>query len=506
MLSRVGVLVVLIGLALGGAVIAYVLGVFGPYDVVYSRGGVEVVYVGKPLLGNDTVLRVQVVDRGERPLNVTVYATGPTLDGFVEVGRARAVGETVMGIGRYVAEARRLVRALGYRPSEAGPSIVLHVTRVVNGTAETDIVTVPLIPGRAVGREIVARIVFRPDIRVHLDKEVPNRETSARPMASPPSRVYDYCVIGVESSTCYYWRYKSTVESGTKPIYIAMTYLDSFDGDRIKFVQHTIDIDIFSQENIYVDLAIGLGTYFSLPGPGFTIFEQTVQSLLSISCNYYNSKLESSSSFCNNNGVTETVDTFYDEAIVGTGFRAQYEVAVYEYVEEDCFAGYCSTTVLDEHELYWVAPISVNDRWDGVWHVDDDPYDGVGLDPLWDDMTSGYTVVDTDIGYGAVVGDSVDNMAYTSGNVVLLPISLPILSYGRFGVGLAIEVGYSYSLAGSYSVVTSAQARPDMCVDIRYRRYSTPDLYVEPARDDTAQDSELVSLELAYYWPYTYSC
>lgn len=174
----------------------------GLAEVVVNRPDYVVSYVAAVPPSGDIRVRVKL----NGTLLISAYATAPALSGFVEVGRARGRGEARMPINHYLGEAVRLVRELGYTPNQAGPSLILHITTSWKEGDETyvgtRIITVPVIPGKVSGRDIVVNVDFKPHKRHKINgSAVPISQAAASHDVVPattssslPDAVTDYCV------------------------------------------------------------------------------------------------------------------------------------------------------------------------------------------------------------------------------------------------------------------------------------------------------------------------
>lgn len=97
----------------------------------------------------------------------SVYAVGPAVNGFVDVGRYLSNSTSFsMNLGGYTEYADELDRYLGgMTPDDAGPSVTLFISSIgyYGGSppgVSTGFVTIPIIPGLAEGSMIYLDVNF----------------------------------------------------------------------------------------------------------------------------------------------------------------------------------------------------------------------------------------------------------------------------------------------------------------------------------------------------------
>jgi len=499
---------------------------------IVNRPDYAVHYTAKLPFDNDTDLIVRVKLNGT-PVDFGMYVTAPAPKGFVEVGRTRGGGKAKISIGHYLGEAVRLVRELGYTPNQAGPSLILHITTSWKEGNETyvgtQIITVPVIPGKVSGRDIVVDVNFKPHRRHKINGSAvsisqaaaSHNVATATASSSLPDPVTDYCVWidpGLPSwkLVCYIWRYSYTQYDGWDGIMFATTHLDSIDGEVIKQVTHDVDIAIYANKAIGFELGVEtqLG-YLNLPGPGFTIAAGNSNwNIFKMNCVYTNSFFTSSPGTCSiyiaKDGTTRSWDlpTFYKDVILATGTYGMYKIGVYDYLECSCptsdgfscttVAFYCTKKSTDR--LHWVAPQLNPDTqtWYPYTIIDDN------LAQYWNKwlLISGQkydTVATRMLSPGQSLTDLQAGMYYTSENVKFFALSFPLLVFG-----LGVEFGTSSTQFGYASVTHTVQA--GACGTVELRRYYAPQIYLEPSVSITWAKGELIQPVTAAYWPYSTKC
>jgi len=385
-------------------------------EVVYVGPGYVVAY-RSPLLpflaGNDTRLTVEVLDEEGKPARgLIVTLVAPKAEGgFLEDVAASRGAKVSKGVGHIVSEARRLVASSGGRVDSDGPAIMLLISAIVEEGGELyaapDIATVPIIPGKAVGKEIIATIKVKPPVKYRIEKAGNNSKDKAsiEPAQQPPSKIQDYCEYLLSTYVCYYWKYNATIATFyDRPVSLMLTYLDSYDGDYIRHVTHTAALVIERTTNSYIGFSIGLAQEFKVdgtsvaeivaPGVSFTLTLRSGESqryLLDVGCKHYNSKLvndKQSSCIWREGGTyySRSVSSFYDEAIVALQLIASrldflhylYVRAYYEWISEGVI--WWVGEVVGHAVASYMVPRQrpFDGSLDFTTYVDNDPYDGSG--------------------------------------------------------------------------------------------------------------------------------
>ncbi|AFA39216.1 hypothetical protein Pogu_1189 [Pyrobaculum oguniense TE7] len=501
---------------------------------VYKGANYMVQYVPAFKLHNETHLVVKV-RINNTPVDFGVYAFGPGLDGFVEVGKARGRGEARMPVGRYISEAVRLVKDLGYTPRQAGPGLLLFVVTSWKEGNETyvgtQIVPVPIIPGEATGRGIVVEINFKPHIKHRMNSSGNAAEIRTSPLPpnvdgyptlqSMPSTVTDYCVwidpfLPSWKIACYIWFYKYTEYDGWSPIIFATTHLDLVDGGLISEIHHYVDVAIIANKRIYFELGAEIDTgYLTIPGPGFTVqADRSDWTIFKYSCRYINANFTTTPGECSQyvpkDGSTRRweVPSFDKDVILATGTYGRYKVGVYEYKYCECPTsdGYTCTygvwrcITKSTHRIHWIAPELNPDT--QAWY----PYSIIddSRSRYWDAwvriLQQKYDVIfDSKLSKDQYYTNSLAALSYTAGNVLYFAFGLPLRVFG-----LGVSAGTSYDRTAYVSV--DHVARAGKCAYVKLRRYYTPQLYLEPGVTHTWQKSELVQPIAPAYWPYSLPC
>ncbi len=374
-------------------------------EVVYSRPNYEVVYKNSflnALTGsNETRVRIEVQDRSGRPVVFVALLSGPTSKGVVEVGNMSGKGYAVKPIGKYVSEVRRLLRELNSDHESSGLGILVLLSTIIEENGEhyaaADAVTIPIIPGKAVGKEIIVKIKFTPIMKHKIEGKTASKNSEEQSQTTPPPTITHYCTYYEGQGFgpyCYYWKLVETIYEtpSNTPDYIpmAITLLDSWTGRGTEYVQHSFTIALIKGKVEYVSFTPTLGfrdpvtkaITFYVPGPGYIKYREesvTTEILYDIQCMFH-SKSSPHQSICyylKGPGGAGTgyryLSNFEGDAILSTGLRGKMWLARYAYL-----AGYPridSGSVLDDKVLYmWIVPLfnenkkivfdcEVDDRW-----------------------------------------------------------------------------------------------------------------------------------------------
>lgn len=459
---------------------------------------------------NDTILTIKLRDPSGRPPKAFIATlTGlKSGEGVVKDYISASGGSASKSIARFVSEAARVTVEAGGDPSVDGPSIIVFLSALVeeDGTlyALADIATVPIVPGKVKGKEVILEWRISPIAKFKVNTTTSQTQSYSAPKSidslRPPQRIDDKCAPDLWHRKCYYWEFNTTIATFyNERGHFMLTWLDSIDGDYVEWVTHTIILQISRDHNTYMGISIPVGVQFKdgrlelvYPGTGFQYTlpgGASIRLLLDVSCVYYNRKLVSSTGVClwrdasgRQYSKRHHAD-FYDEAIIGLGLRLnRIDYLHYVYVVEHWYTdGSYYREVLGDAIVVYGIP---SQRSDGtLMHYtesDDNPYDGVGYPELsaWAALTSSFSKPTshpfTDVVYSYVsdssIAASVDGTGYASAQIsqaphrdrvidaiaeriprllaTKLPRLIPMAS-------LVVDIGtYSYALAMTFQVHT----------------------------------------------------
>jgi len=398
------------------AVIAALLALYAPLLSLnaYSTALSEVVYEGfnyrvtykSPLIpltsGNKTSVVLEV-KRGGKPVDFGFTLSGITVDGARDVAEGRGRGRASADITGYVDDVVRVLREANSNPAHSGLGLLTFIISKVEEDGEeyiaTDVISIPVMPGKARGKSIVVEVEFKPVHKVKLNKTGSGEQTGRAEVlqTTPPYRIDHYC-IGPNQEICYYWKLNRVLlrsHLGGAPVIIA--YLDSIDGDYIRLVYLSNDITLVRSDRRWVSFELALTfltANFIAPGPGY--YREisgglNSEELFAFRCAFFNSKLSNESSDCNymGQGFTPYPRNFYDEALLAIGFLGYMWLVEYNYIEYK----YGSERVIDRSLAVYLVP-SFNSRGKiEYWYdVDDNPYDGRGMleKVFWNITTNQY--------------------------------------------------------------------------------------------------------------------
>lgn len=495
---------------------------FTPYTRVYYYPNLLYAITGS----NDTRLRIEIVDSKGNPIGFTITLSGPSQSGVVEAGRGRGLGSVTLSIGSYVAEVKRVLRMLNSPPERSGLGLLALISTVIEENGELyatgDAITIPIIPGKAVGKDIIVRHVFQPVFKYKINATESSSNPSsgsgaivAKPL-NPPTTIVDYCDWAADLSYfCYEWRlkeiiYESRMGGDTETITIdsmkvklnyiplAVTWLDQNAGNKTKRLTISTVIELRSTSNNYVSITVGFGIlegnlfkYLS-PGTGY-ITEispgKDVEVLYKTSCRIH-SQSSPDTSTCSVLDDGYYTSKFSGDVIASVGFLAYIWVARYEYGINYFNAGF--HVIRDKDVAVWVAPSFNESRkiraW---WEVDDNPGDGYG-------RTEKY------IGKLLKDGKNVTRVYISSGHVSLYTLhshTIYSISQASPNFGASLPVGAIAIIAlqalGFSIPWWLALILPTLVVGVESGRY-TQDLYTSL----TYMDIELTQLATVYGYFY----
>jgi len=366
-------------------------------EVVYEGFGYKVYYREPliPVLGssNKTTL-VLDVRLGGKPVDFWFMTSGVTADGAREVAKGVGKGRAAKDISGYVDDAVRVLREAGANPAFNGLGMLTFIVTTVEENGEeyiaTDVISIPLIPEKARGKEVRVEVDFKPVHKVKVNKTTSQTQGVQPHQTSPPGTINDYCIVisnpyGPPIPICYYWKLKTVHYKSQypEPVPTVITYIDSIDGDYVNRVYHSQYIIFTSstrQFSIDLSLVFQKVIDFVVPGPGF-VKEITSGSsdVFNFRCEFINSKLSSDSGYCLYfDRPYEATTTFYDEALIATGFMGYLWLVEYEYIL------WIGTTipiekVLDRSLAVYLVPQQSNNRFVPTVMIDDNPYDDKGM-------------------------------------------------------------------------------------------------------------------------------
>ncbi|MEB3779014.1 MAG: hypothetical protein GSR85_02105 [Desulfurococcales archaeon] len=420
-----------------------ILYAYGSRDkkLIYSSSLVGVLYESK-LLSSKTTLELDVRGLEDTPIAVRLY--GVTPEGFIEVAKANGVGGVKVDVTSYISQAENLTRKLGWDPGRAGPSLLAFILAPKPGEKEFINITgmtiaIPIIPGEAKAKNIRVEATYNP-VTLARVREGPEGIR----IEAPPDRVGEICTYypgpggGYE---CYYWELNQTLYQDTRGVPMLITgLLEPNDASNIAEIYNYIRIDLYTFNIEYISFDIGLaitvgqGAEITLhtPGPGFTIErvgDPQLDNLFRLSCKFYNKILSEMTSECKYMGTKWDVDvgeySYY--AVTATGFRGDLAYSRYNFVHEECMAGFCSREVLNTSHAAWAAPRSSPEGKILPWqHVDDYIYDGDNISELASLIRNNLKASNLQEDQGRYTEISVFDAIINSGSSIRFAVGLPI--------------------------------------------------------------------------------
>jgi len=358
-------------------------------EVVYEGLGYRVSY-RSPLipLSNDKTIVVLDVKRNGKPIDFGYTMSGITVDGGFDVSRGRGYGRVQVDVTGYVDEVIKVLNMAGSNPAYSGLGLLTFIVSKVEeggeGYVATDVITIPLIPGKVRGRSVVVEVEFKPVHKIKLNRTEGGDVKSGVEVVqtTPPGSILDVC-YGVEAYVCYVWELKTVHYKSPAIDFVplAISYVNGIDGDYIWRVthDHLIRLASYDVKTLSLDLSLVFKNVveFIVPGPGFvrTLREGlTEEHLFSLKCPIVNSALTSYRPECSYFSSPIGVYTFYDDALVSTGFYGYLWLVEYEYVRYDSGVRYA----VDKSLAVYLVPQEVDGRFSPAIVIDDSPYDGFG--------------------------------------------------------------------------------------------------------------------------------
>jgi len=495
-------------------------------EVVYEGLGYKVTYKSPliPLASGNKTSVVLEVKRGGKPVDFGFTMSGVTVDGARDVAEGRGRGRASADITGYVDDVVRVLREANSNPAHSGIGLLTFIISKIEENGEeyiaTDVITIPVIPGKARGKSIVVEVEFKPVHKIKLNKTSGGEQTGRAEVlqTTPPGTITYECKNYIVYQECYKWELTRVhyVSLITQPIPLSISYIDNTDGNYIKMVEHIHWIILLSR--VAAQLSFDLSLVFRkvidfiVPGPGFTITLPPGASQLELfrmNCKFTNSYLTSETLPCYYFDTFVGEFTFYKDALIATGIRGRMWLVEYQYVKEKCLplVG-CSKEVLDSSlAVYMVPYFRSNNMIDYSILIDENPYDGLDwlnrvFNFLYYDSNTTLRLLGEYPGKGLSVS-SIQLMA-ESGSTPLFGIAVPVGAILRALAGSVsgwpgrvvstLSVGFSVSSDQFYASLTtmSYYAITDRCFHPYYIEltaflvkdvwdyYKTPFMVVRP--------------------------
>ena len=310
-------------------------------EVVYEGFNYRVTYKSPliPLASSDKTSVVLEVKRNGKPIDFGFTLSGITVDGARDVAKGRGHGRASADITGYVDDIVRVLREANSNPAYSGLGLLTFIVSKVEEDGEeyiaTDIISIPVIPGKARGKDIVVEVEFKPAHKIKLNKTSDGEQTGRAEVlqTTPPGTIPDHCKEDyIVYRKCYKWELTKIyyVSSRAASIPLAMSYIDSTDGEYIKIVHHQHWMLLLSQAapQLSFDLSLVFRKVidFIVPGPGYTIALPPGASqlvLFHMNCRFMNSYLTSKTLSCYYFDTAVGEFTFYKEALIATGIRGR---------------------------------------------------------------------------------------------------------------------------------------------------------------------------------------
>jgi hypothetical protein len=360
-------------------------------EVVYEGFNYRVTYKSPliPLVLSDRTGVILEVKRNGKPVDFGFTMSGITVEGARDVAGGRGYGRIVVDVTSYIDDVVRVLRKANSNPAYSGLGLLTFiVSKVEEGGEEyiaTDIIAIPVIPGKARGKSIVVEVEFKPVHKIKLNKTSSEEQTGRAEVlqTTPPGTVADGACYDVEGSVCYWWELNKVLLGPHlvgAPTVIA--YVDVTDGDYIDHVYLSNTMVIGRSRWMSFELALTFlqTVNFVAPGPGYYIGSGPDDGiLLSFRCAFFNSKLLNIPSNCNymgDQGFTPYPRNFYGEALLAIGFYGYMWLVEYNYIEETLGG----VRVIDRSLAVYLVPLfNSRGRIEYWYDVDDNPYDGRGM-------------------------------------------------------------------------------------------------------------------------------
>jgi len=181
-------------------------------EVVYEGFNYRVTYRSPliPLVLSDRTGVILEVKRNGKPVDFGFTMSGITVEGARDVAGGRGYGRIVVDVTSYIDDVVRVLRKANSNPAYSGLGLLTFiVSKVEEGGEEyiaTDIISIPVIPGKARGKSIIVEVEFKPLHKIKLNKTSGGEQTGKAevPQTTSPSWIYDVC-YGIEGYACYWW-------------------------------------------------------------------------------------------------------------------------------------------------------------------------------------------------------------------------------------------------------------------------------------------------------------
>jgi len=373
-------------------------------EVVYEGFNYRVTYKSPliPLVLSDRTGVILEVKRNGKPVDFGFTMSGVTVDGARDVAGGRGYGRIVVDVTGYVDDVVRVLREANSNPAHSGLGLLTFiVSKVEEGGEEyiaTDIISIPIVPGKARGKSIIVEVEFKPVHKIKLNRTSGGEQTGKVevPQTTPPGTVADGACYDIEGYLCYWWELNRVLlRSHLVGAPTVIAYVDVADGDYIYqvYLYNAMVIDRSQWRSFELALTFLQTVNFIAPGPGYYIGSGLDDGiLLSFRCAFFNSKLSNIRSDCNymgNQGFTPYPRNFYGEALVAIGFHGYMWLVEYNYIERR----YDSEKVIDRSLAVYLVPLFNSRGKIEYWYdVDDNPYDGRGMleKVFWNITTNQY--------------------------------------------------------------------------------------------------------------------
>jgi len=302
----------------------------------------------------------------------------------------RGYGRAVVDVTGYVDDVVRVLREANSNPAYSGLGLLTFIISKVEEDGEeyiaTDIISIPVIPGKARGKSIIVEVEFKPAHKIKLNKTSGGEQTGKAEVlqTTPPRAMTDDCRGYIVYRECYEWELTKThyVSSSTESIPLLISYINDVNGNYIVRVHHTHSIVLTSRPSFDLSLVFRKAIDFIVPGPGFLLHylppRASEAELFRMSCPFMNSYLTSEAYSCTYFGASVGKFSFHKEALIATGIRGRMWLVEYAFVKDTCGI-VCYREVLDSSlAVYMVPYFRLDNRIDYSIHIDENPYDGIG--------------------------------------------------------------------------------------------------------------------------------
>jgi len=389
-LASLALLLALIAVYMPLAAVNYYLSTLT--EVIYEGSGYRV-YYREPLIpmlesSNKTTLIIDVRLDG-KPVDFWFMTSGLTVDGAREVAKGAGRGRAAKDISSYIDDAVKVLRKAGADPTFNGLGMLTFITTIIKENGEeciaTDIISIPLIPGKARVKEVRVEVDFKPAHKVKVNKTTGQTQEVQQHQATPASASTSYCAPRAMPDKCYHWELKTVhyKSRDREPIPLAIIYVDSVEGSYVKEVFYRQFL-IYSPPRLFsVDLALAFQKVanFVVPGPGFIRKAAETYFAFDLLCEITNSKLSLGKLgpdrghclyFGRSYESPRVTTTFDGEALIAIGFTGYVWLVEYEYKR-------WTGEVIDRSLAAYLVPYQLCDELEPVVVIDDDPYDGSGV-------------------------------------------------------------------------------------------------------------------------------